>query len=306
MAIAALGSKDGKFGDNGGRRGDVYNRFVNVLENNSNYMTLANNMGISRLPPNPLWVLAPSVLGSDYPYSYFNIPIQYQVSSGSGNFGCCTPGSCSINSDSVLTSNKNAGSSSISCNPSDNDYCSTSLNVTATIGSNSSDNSNGTNDPSKGVANLNLNDPNNPDNWENYLNPPPNSGVSVTEINNRKILARFILADICNMPDMHVYIHDNEPVRISDNNGNNIYGLASDLLSTGKIYQYIPDNLPNDIASGITGGGKLQGKVGVVNDRQYKFENFMKKIGGYILLGIIILVLIFLGYSHYKNTKNNN
>lgn len=66
-----------------------------------------------------------------------------------------------------------------------------------------------------------------------------------------------------------------------------------------NIYVYTPasnENTPaqiliNGIPSGTEYPGILEGSFGICNSNEYKFQHFMRKIGGYILIGITVIVV---------------
>ena len=65
------------------------------------------------------------------------------------------------------------------------------------------------------------------------------------------------------------------------------------------IYVYTPDSKDNTterilmdgISSGTEYPGTLEGSFGICNSNEYKFQHFMRKIGGYILIGIAVIVV---------------
>lgn len=258
---------------NGGYRGDI-KKLLDQKINNPVYISLAKKMGIPNIP-NPLII---PMNKDDHPYL---IPIQYSqnTSSTDSESGKCTPSilQISIGSTSMLSSCPNNGvdPSYLSPNTSGND--------------------------SNSIANLNSSD------WIDYMNmnnPPSISNMDTA--NNRALFARFVLNDLfgINNMDMHIYINENEPVRVSGNDGMAVYDLAKN--QKNNAYQFIPTTSISSYKDGMTSGGTLKGQIGSCNTRQYKVNNFFWKGGYGILIGIFVFAIGFLIFSKRKEKEKNN
>lgn len=261
MAISALQNASK---DNGGYRMDVANYFqTNVIPN---YVQAASLMGVSSNIPN---LLIP------YNNNWYQIPKEYTQSSGSGEpgdrSGICTP--------KILQLSSGAQGTTLTC---------------ATLIDPVVQNFPTTTNANEAIANLNV------QGWDDYLdmvNPPSISSTDNRQ--NRALFARFVLLDIIGQVDLSVYIFPNEIVKFFDP----VKGTITDLAAnhTQQCTRYTPITPPNDWTSGISGGGTVSGLMGVWNTNTYKFQNFMKNIGGYILASILGLTFIYMGYSHFSN-----
>jgi hypothetical protein len=227
------------------------------------YAQYANSLGVTNIP-NPLT--------GYYNGQNYEIPVQYVMNGGSGNgdpSGICTP--------AILQLSQGSQGTILNC----------SNNIDPVLqGLPTSQN------PAQSIANLNS------AGWDLYLNGGNPIGTNDTP-QNRALFARFVLCDIIGRIDLNVFVQPNELVRVTDSNGNLTVGLPQDYPS--QCYRFNPYSPNRSWADGISGGGYLIGEVGVCNSPDYKFQNFMKNIGGYILLSILVLAFGYMGYSSYKN-----
>ncbi len=130
-------------------------------------------------------------------------------------------------------------------------------------------------------------------------NPLVQSGVNswITNINEWSMLttaeqnlARFVLCNLLEI-DTSVYMYDDEQCMV---NGNII---TSPSLDQGCML-YVPSYMPpeSNIGKALTGGGVLNGQFGSCDSPTYRLQNFMKK-GGFLipvgLFGAIIAFLVF-------------
>lgn len=249
-------------GDNGGYRADVANAFNQAR---LQYSDLAKKMGVSTVPD----VLIP-VAGRTK--AYYAIPKQYRVTSGGGSgsddtqSAACTPAIVQFKAGATGT-----------------------LQECALIIDPVQQGVEETDDPTQAVANLNV------DGWQNYLNT---DGEGSDTKDNRALYARFVLCAILGNIDLHIYVLPNEPVQYRQNN-NLVVGLARD-MPADQVYQFIvQDGAGNNWADGINASGTLVGAVGYCNNRTYKFQKFMRHIGGWIMLAVIILLFAYMFFTWF-------
>lgn len=291
MAISVMSgqNRSGQFGVNGGYTVDTYKKLKTTITNTSspsNYPALAEKLKIPNIP-NPLYYKSPATeakyQGGGNPLSYFRVPLQYGPNSDSTLRFNCTPGTIQVGiaSDTTTVDEK----------------C---PNVASPAAWDQKTDSYTTNDPTQGVANLNIVD------WNDYLNmtnlggsglylprqnwvSPDPKNINVTEQDARSLFARFVLCDIIGTFDLHYYISSIEPVKFSPTPS-----LAKDVRDASEIYFYHPYTIPGNFSNGFTGSGYLSGYVGVINDSHYKFNTFMQNYGGYVLLGLFVLIIGFI------------
>ena len=204
-----------------------------------------------------------------YPNSkgFYEIPAEY-IQGGKGMGGICTPGVLQLADGALGYLRK--------CN-SVIDPVVNSLKTTT--------------NPSLAIANLNTKE------WSSYLNPTHG------DILNRRLFARFVLNDIIagsNM-DMHIYVNEDEMVRYQGANGQVTYDQAKNVPNKNNIYKFVAHGAPN-WQTGTSSSGVLQGQVGVYNTRSYKLQKFMRKIGIWIILSIVILIILYMMYTSFKKT----
>jgi hypothetical protein len=132
----------------------------------------------------------------------------------------------------------------------------------------------------------------NSDKWSEYLKND-DENLSKTK------LCRYLLYSITNNP-LNIYISEDELVRFNYDNGKIFAGYAKD--QKNECYKFNPITI-NNYRDGINSGGKLIGLFGVCNDNSYKLHKFSRKIGIWILLG---LILIFFGFLFYQWKSNKN
>jgi len=268
IAIASSNStlSAGSSGANGGYRIDTLLNLKSALQG---FDALADKYKISKVP-NPLTYIP----FKDSTFAYYQIPLEYQENdSSSDTSGKCTP--------KTITLSQGASGSITNC-----DTIIDPVNQGLT----------GTSDPSLGVAQLNE------DEWRSYLagaNPISEEDTS----KNRALFARFVLASIIKNIDLHFYVDDDELVTFTDENGQAQTMMAKE--DAGKhTYRFIPlspDAQDVGFRKSISQGGKIIGQVGVWNTREYQFQNFMRKIGIWIILAIVVICF---GYMIYTSIKN--
>lgn len=151
-----------------------------------------------------------------------------------------------------------------------------------------------------GVMNLNTVD------WEDWVNNPPSGWTS----NDMKMLARFILLKLSvSMVDFSIYTNDNEIVVYTDNDRQTQMDLAKNVITnnSGEIYKWQPSQgAPSELLDGWTGGGLLIGVTGTCDDNTYKLHKFMRNIGGYIMLLLVIFVFGYMFFTTKKASGNKN
>jgi len=151
-----------------------------------------------------------------------------------------------------------------------------------------------------GVMNLNTVD------WEYWVNNPPAEWT----INDMKMLARFILLKLSvSMVDFSIYTNDNEIVVYTDNDEHTQMDLAKNVIknNSGEIYKWQPSQgAPSELLDGWTGGGLLIGVTGTCDDNTYKLHKFMRNIGGYIMLLLVIFVFGYMFFTTKKASGNKN
>lgn len=280
IAISAVsGQSKANTAPNGGYNIQTCLNFQNKL-NSSVYSSLATKLGIT-VPPNPLTIPA-SASSNDNTYPpnnsyYYLIPDEY-LPNPNGQGGKCTPGIVSVGYD-------DSEPSEIVC-------------FNATTGGKIYFSAfNGTNDPNLGIANFNL------EQWKSYLQNNDDGKQNV-----KASFARFVLCDIIGGIDLHYWFDSSEIIKFIDSNNNMVCDSALD--SNGNIkypndtYRYFPLQAPSDLTGEFQGGGYLEGFVGVLNDREYKFEQFMKKIGWIIIVGIIGITFGYMAFTHITNKSS--
>lgn len=248
--------------------GYTIDTYDNLSDIISRYKVLATKIGVTNIP-NPLMI----VLNSSGKIA--QIPIEYRTSAGSkGSAGLCTP--------KILSAIVGAPGILSAC-PSTMDP--DKLDVTT--------------DRTQGIANLNSVA------WQNYLNSP-NSSPDASQ--DRALFARFVLMDMAGLVDLNIYIQPTELVRYGPDMADVIQAQNIQSINANKIFQFIPSSQPYDSGyrNCITGGGTVNGIFGVCGDNTYKFQNFMKKIGGWIILGIVGIVFLYMFIIWIKNRGNGN
>jgi hypothetical protein len=300
IAIAAYSGQSEKnsSGPNGGYTADTFNNLASKLNNttynNQTYADLAANLKIPMIP-NPLVV----PMSSDG--KYYGIPIEYNGTSGGGSgqgdtTAQCTPGTVQVG---------------VSGDASDFSSCPLVADPKAFTMISAGG------DPTNIVANLNSS------NWSDYINVAGAYGQGMAgftgslaeEAQTRALFARFVLCDIIGNIDLHMYVVYNaknpdgtssnvdEYVKFTDQYNNNNVGLASDFKEKypNDVYIYHPYSYPGSWSNGSIGPGYTKGKIGVVDDNNYRFQNFMRKFGAYILIGIVVAIFAYMGYVWYNN-----
>jgi len=258
--------------DNGGYTVDTYTNLQTII---AGYQALATSIGVTNIP-NPLMV----VKNSNGKAS--KIPIEYMTSAGGakGSAAMCTP--------KILSAVVGAPGIVSDC-PSSVDPA----------------NLDDSTDPTNGIANLNDLA------WQNYLNstsPVPSPvGPNDTPL-DRALFARFVLVDMMGIVDLNVYIQPTELVRYGPDMSEVMQAQNVAPINANKVFQFIPSSQPSDAGyrNCITSGGTLNGIFGVCGDNTYKFQNFMKKIGGWIILGIVGIAFLYMFITWIKNRGSGN
>ena len=259
------------------------------------YKTYADALKIPRLPnllvdPGQIITASDKPTTSDKPY--YQIPDTYLQ----GSTGLCTPGICQVSLTSYSEPKK--------C-PSDGQCIYSKFGATS--------------NPSTAVANVNTN------NWISYLNMSGTDSVSGAnyapaaahytdndESIVRALFARFVLCDIVGYIDLHFWIHPKEYIKYVDgsDNNNTVVSQAGLLNDQTQIYKFVQNGNNTNLQNGFTGSGSIKGTgIGIIKDNTYKFQQFMRNIGGYILLGVIgfiILYMIFTHFTKYRKNKEQN
>lgn len=277
MAIAAVSGQSlaQGGGSNGGYRGDTYQSLDSILNSQTgdySYTSIAESLNIPMIP-NPLYLPQPNN------NSYYLIPGQFSGNDpDNGDNALCTPGTVQVGD--------NSGSTNLSSCP--RVAAPSVLGTTQTL--------------SDSIANLNSQA------WSDYLSLtgsyPPRAGFNGDEGKVRALFARFVLCDIIGSMDLHYYIDPEDIVKFSPQNSNQVLvGQAKNFTSSNSadIYFYHPYSYPGNWSNGVIGPGYITGQVGYVNNTSYRYQKFMRNIGGYILLAVFICILGYLFYSWYKN-----
>ena len=259
MSIAqASGQSKSDAGANGGYRVDTY---TNLASRIAQYSDLAHIIGVPNIP-NPLVVPAPDSTKTSLPY--YSIPIEYVGGAGStGNGSMCTPGTVRVGTPSDVLNNFTQCKQNNKAPP----YYGLSFQPSTWDKSNLY-----TNLPAAGVANLNI------DEWNAYIGDGTNEGLC--------LFARFVLCDIIGNIDLHHWVSENEPVKFIKDDNTMYMDTAKNLINKGHandIYFYHPNSSTSSWAAGNSGSGYIHGKIGVLNNKQYNFEKFMKNIGVWLI-----------------------
>jgi hypothetical protein len=268
MVISYIsGQNKNNAGINGGYRVDTYKTLQTRLNSYNRYLS---KVGLSESDalPNPLNVLTTNGM-------YYKIPKEYigNTSSKTDSSSSCTPSIIQLDTTG-------AGADRIECKPGKRnpEY----YNVGA-LGPNPT-----TSDPTMGIANLNK------DGWETYLNK------SHVNYKKRALFARFVLCDILGNFDLNIWASGDELVKFIDKNGNLVIDVA---YSNGTIkypeetYFFNPFSDINNWVDGMTSSGQLEGSIGVLMTNEYKFQQFMRGTGIFIILVIVLIVGIYMYYS---------
>ena len=136
----------------------------------------------------------------------------------------------------------------------------------------------------------------NSDGFNKYFetNFETNKDADVEEIRTRKYLyARFWLSQQIGIPNIDVYINEYEIIEWLDRSNTKQQGLARNLKDQGYLFNNFQG--VSNYGDAIISGGNITGQFGVCNNQTYKFQKFCKKAGGYILLTIIVIILVFIG-----------
>ena len=274
LAITAAAGPDA---NNGGYTMQALNNLNTSISNLSD-LVKKNPQINSLLPKQPM----PPLLVNPATKGMIAIPLQYIMSSGDGttsqNFvGTCTPGSIAYDPKATgMSTDSNTWQS-----------CYTTA-YWETMGQNPAT----TTDPTMAVANSNATA------WNTWLN---------TDIKVNGAWARFVLIYLLNEHmsakiDLNSFFDpENEIVRYVDLH-------KGVLLGTGKIAQnfcqhYQPQDGIMDYVTGTAEPGTITAMVGVCNDNTYKFHQFSRKIGVWIVLIFVALVLLYMIYQYISNKK---
>jgi hypothetical protein len=278
MVISKVSFNGRNNGDNLGYRMDVYHGIEQALEPIN---ALLANLNIDPVP-NPLYPVGVGV--------YYKIPLEYTQSQSSDLSGICTPGNCKI--DIHGTGGRP------NCN--NGDCCVHAWPISAW------GNNDMTMEPKDGIANYNEED------ILKYISLKPNPTPQEVDENYKRIFAmrhayakmlgletRVYVADL----DVFGYVEDGkEYISFGKDNA----GGGSEGASKGKGYRYVSFNIPDiRYIDKLSGGGTLYGQIGYCNDNNYKFQNFMKKIGVWIILLIFIMPIIYMIVNRKKGEKKD-
>lgn len=268
MSIAWASSMGGdNNGDNGGYRIDTMDSLEENLEYYDKFMDKA---GVTEPIPNPL------KNPKEDENTYYTIPDQFKVSAGgAGNSGLCTPAILEVDNsvaDSTIT-NWN--------DPEDCQYKVNDKYLTTTE------------TPSNGIAIFNKSG------WDTYIN----AGGDEDQQEKRAMFARFVLLDMmAPRMDLSIYINPNEFVRVQSDAAIGEILLASE--AGDKAYKYNPKGTMKNYVEGISSGsGELTGLFGVCNNNSYKYRQFSRSIGIWIVVGLLVLGIIAILLSKTKQKK---
>lgn len=165
-------------------------------------------------------------------------------------------------------------------------------------------------------------DSGNPSLWGIYLinNVKNNGGVEFRFIVDKNLIATLVDSQASKVPTDKIKINDfidkyKSDVDMLSNlrdallaNTSSLSSIPRDIYLKGEskansnnngIYVYTPDSKENTIQNILINGisssteypGTLTGSFGICNSNEYKFQHFMRKIGGYILIGIAVIVV---------------
>lgn len=187
---------------------------------------------------------------------YLQIPKEYG-NDPTGDGGSCTPSSIQIE----------VGAPTVS----DFDNCPTRASASSF---------NPTDDPLNGIASLNIED------WRKYLENHPSPQYA------RFYLLRLLESDKIKF-DLTTYEEatGDEPI-VYMKNGIEIVDIARNVLDKAYKYTNSKEQKPNHLSK--SGPGIIEGNFGVCNTREFQLQQFSKKIGIWILLGIVIALFIYM------------
>ena len=125
--------------------------------------------------------------------------------------------------------------------------------------------------------------------WQTYIDISPQNVAN----------ARYVLSRDLSI-DTYARIYDYESCTIDGTPYAGADGAT-------KCYKFTPDTAPTNLQSGINTGGTITGQFGYCDTTTYSARNYLK-IGGLVLLGILLLVFIIFaikgGNSKSKGTTN--
>lgn len=94
-------------------------------------------------------------------------------------------------------------------------------------------------------------------------------------------LRDFLLGNVLQNVPKDIYLKDE--AKAKSNNKIYVYQPTTDYTPTNILRDGVPANTEY--------AGTLEGSFGICNSNEYKFQHFMREIGGYILIGIAVIVV---------------
>lgn len=276
----AIAGQKGTNIDNGGYRMDVKVALDGILATSGKYGPLLAEMGLSPVVNGPRQLVIPNPLmafpdnSTDPPICY-TIPALFCKSMSSQVTGAvsCTPG---IVQYSATPPPPPPGLQSL-CAKIQTLPVGTCTDPTTACGATC-------------VANVNT------DEWNKWIN------TGDTESKAR--LARYILADLAGISELNIYVNENDPVlSYSEEKGHLVPMLAKN-STAGDTYHFDVET-EGDLTAGmsITQSGPMTGQIGYVDNNLYKFQTFTKKVGIYIIIGIVVLTFVYMFFSWMKGKE---
>jgi hypothetical protein len=290
-------------GNNGGYRGDVLENIQTDIDKFYNNLTSASGYNV-KLPSSDLKIPNPLSYYSDVNRNivYYKIPVEYlysnDPSSQDGNFGACTPGILQLSSNGasgLVPANTGATGARYMprCAPANTPIDPVALDLDPS----------GTKGSPLVIANFNYDGPTG---WSTYMSQDDTNQT-------RAKFARFMLCSLLNDKmisngnppfDLHIYGYPDELVQYND--GNNVMIDYGGNVKNKGVYSFTSDDGLKSVANGTKSSGTLTGSSGYWNTREYSFNKFMKKIGVWILMSIVILVLIYMAYTYFRYGRKEN
>jgi hypothetical protein len=309
MAIAgaqgSISSASG-LGNNGGYNAETMLAIQKTIDYIHGKVILNSEFKNYTKPPNMLTTCPASLSSSctidkvNKTDTFYTIPSAWMKApaTSSSDFitASCTPGSVSMSASPDTSLCNGTGNSST--NSTTSYLCPTSINP-------SSSNTNciiselTTTDPTMGLAMADS------DSWNDYLTGNPTGSYPFIQgqgetSQTRVLYARFLLSQFIGSQDLNIVLFPDIEICLykGPNNSSVIGSFNSD-----TCYQYISDQAPDPVQYTLppaVGGGYITGQIGYCNNRQYKFDMFMKKIGIWILVGLFVIACMYMIYTWYK------
>jgi len=133
-----------------------------------------------------------------------------------------------------------------------------------------------TNSPSDAIAISNTAE------WTTYCNNPDPRYASH---------ARFVCCTFLGIPcDSYIILNAETPDETKEE--------ITKGLDINNAFVFSDYSKPGSDTDAISGGGELTGLMGVCNNRLYQLHIFMGKVGWYILMGIVFIIIVYIDLKH--------